>query len=130
MRLGLRSSFTHLGLASTPASRPARSTHLYSPSPRATNARPATPSQAFAAFAADSNTTLETLLNDPTLLRHLLLYHLVPEPLDPATLAATPVMDTTWQGAQVFVPQPYQVGCTSYAVRCVPSKPVWCCMEK
>ena len=63
-------------------------------------------------FAADAGTSVDALLTEAggALVRHLLLYGLVPTPLSPQQLAASPVLNTSWAGQMVFVPQPFMVG--------------------
>ncbi|KXZ56559.1 hypothetical protein GPECTOR_1g501 [Gonium pectorale] len=64
--------------------------------------------RAFAEFLNDVGTDLTRLFADPTTLRHLLLYHMLPRGVSPEQLRAAPVFQTFWADKEVFVPQPFQ----------------------
>ncbi|KAG2442722.1 hypothetical protein HXX76_002804 [Chlamydomonas incerta] len=68
-------------------------------------------------FAADMGTSVDALLAEGggALARHLLLYGLVPRPLSPQQLAASPALNTSWAGQMVFVPQPFMGAVSSSA---------------
>ncbi|PNW85186.1 hypothetical protein CHLRE_03g175300v5 [Chlamydomonas reinhardtii] len=72
---------------------------------------------AWQVFAADAGTSVDALLTEAggALVRHLLLYGLVPTPLSPQQLAASPVLNTSWAGQMVFVPQPFMGAVSSSA---------------
>lgn len=58
--------------------------------------------QAWQQLAKDENVTVDDILANSTVLRPVVLYHVLPTSLSPDELAASRLMDTFWKGRQLF----------------------------